>query len=322
MTRFSVYKLSPVLKIFALALLGVILIGSLHSDLLLSYTHTVTRNATWKLSLTNSGRCAGPKLKIGFAKTHKTASSTIQNIFLRHGLAHAAEFLLGAKNNYLGRLPKHFSVETLNNVDVDILPWHAKLSGSSGYDISTLHSRWNYSAIRYLLGPDTVFVTVLRDPITQFESMYTYMKIFKGEVPLSTWINNTLLKATKVEDIKKVMNTRIGGTNWGFNQQLWDLGIKNEVVVGDFETLEATIEKLDKEFDLVMISERMDESMVLLADALCIPLRNVSTLKNNVRKADKIVALTDHDKEVLARFQRPDQQLYNHFNMKLDAKIR
>ena len=78
------------------------------------------------------------------------------------------------------------------------------------------------------------------------------------------------------------MNTRIGGTNWGFNQQLWDLGIKNEVVVGDFETLEATIEKLDKEFDLVMISERMDESMVLLADALCIPLRNVSTLKNNV----------------------------------------
>ena len=95
----------------------------------------------------------------------------------------------GKKNNYLGRLPKHFSVEDLDNVDT--LPWHAKLSATAGYDISTLHSRWNHTAIRYLLGPNTVFVTVLRDPVTQFESMYTYMKIFKGEVPISTWINST-----------------------------------------------------------------------------------------------------------------------------------
>ena len=95
----------------------------------------------------------------------------------------------GAKNNYLGRLPKHFSIEALN--DVDSLPWHARLSATSGYDISTLHSRWNHTAIRCLLGPDAVFVTVLRDPITQFESMYTYMKIFKGEVPISAWINST-----------------------------------------------------------------------------------------------------------------------------------
>ena len=117
------------------------------------------------------------------------------------------------------------------------------------------------------------------------------------------------------------MSSRIGGTSWGLNQQLWDLGIDNKVV-GDFETLEAIIEKLDQDFDLVMISERMDESMVLLAEALCLPLRNVSTLKNNVRKANKIVALTHHDKEVLARFQRPDQELYNHFNKQLDVKIR
>lgn len=122
--------------------------------------------------------------------------------------------------------------------------------------------------------------------------------------------------------MKKVMSSRIGGTNWGLNQQLWDLGIENKVVIGDIETLRETIKKLDQDFDLVMISERMDESMVLLADALCLPLMNVSTLKNNVRKANKIVALTDLDKEVLARFQRPDQELYNHFNKQLDVKIR
>ena len=36
------------------------------------------------------------------------------------------------------------------------------------------------------------------------------------------------------------------------------------------------------------ISERMDESMVLLADALCVPLEEVTSLKNNARRKDKV----------------------------------
>ena len=63
----------------------------------------------------------------------------------------------------------------------------------------------------------------------------------------------------------------------------------------------------DEHFDLVMISERMDESMVLVADALCVPLEDVTSLKNNARKKDKVPQMTDEDKEVIARFQRPDQ---------------
>ena len=64
---------------------------------------------------------------------------------------------------------------------------------------------------------------------------------------------------------------------------------------------------VDQHFDLVMLSERMDESMVLMADALCLPLEEVTSLKNNVRKKDKIQQMTDDEKSVIARFQRPDQ---------------
>ena len=64
---------------------------------------------------------------------------------------------------------------------------------------------------------------------------------------------------------------------------------------------------MDEHFDLVMISERMDESLVLMADALCVPLEDVMSLKNNARKKDKIPKMTDDDKTVIARFQRPDQ---------------
>ena len=58
---------------------------------------------------------------------------------------------------------------------------------------------------------------------------------------------------------------------------------------------------------MVMISERMDESMVLVADALCMPLEDVTSLKNNARKKDKVPKMTDDETEVVARFQRPDQ---------------
>ena len=64
---------------------------------------------------------------------------------------------------------------------------------------------------------------------------------------------------------------------------------------------------MDEHFDLVLISERMDESMVLVADTLCLTLEDVTSLKNNARKKDKIPKMTDDDKAVIARFQRPDQ---------------
>ena len=56
-----------------------------------------------------------------------------------------------------------------------------------------------------------------------------------------------------------------------------------------------------------MISERMDESMVLMADALCLPLEEVVSLKNNARKKDKVLKMTDDDRAVIERFQTPDQ---------------
>ena len=39
------------------------------------------------------------------------------------------------------------------------------------------------------------------------------------------------------------------------------------------------------------ISERMDESMVLMADVLCVPLEEVTSLKNNARRKDKVMSL-------------------------------
>ena len=59
----------------------------------------------------------------------------------------------------------------------------------------------------------------------------------------------------------------------GRNQQLWDLGLLD---VSKPAMVKARVEALDRAFHLVMVAERFDESLVLLADLLCWPLANLT----------------------------------------------
>ncbi len=47
---------------------------------------------------------------------------------------------------------------------------------------------------------------------------------------------------------------------------------------------------MDFAFDLVMLAERMDESLVLLADLLCLPLHRVAMpIRSNARRSPEQV---------------------------------
>lgn len=76
----------------------------------------------------------------------------------------------------------------------------------------------------------------------------------------------------------------------GLNQQLYDLGVP-AVKLFDIKVAYEMASKLLKNFDLVMIAEQFDESMVLLANLMCWPLEAVASFKNNVFRADKKVFL-------------------------------
>ena len=64
--------------------------------------------------------CKAPVDKVGFMKTHKTASSTIQNILLRFGMNSGWNFVFPTRLYHLGdpKLTKPFSREWIKNV-----PW-------------------------------------------------------------------------------------------------------------------------------------------------------------------------------------------------------
>ena len=88
---------------------------------------------------------------------------------------------------------------------------------------------------------------------------------------------------------KKLAQERIG-MHLGFNQQLWDLGMSTRELA-DSQSVQKKIEDIDRDFLLVMIAERLPESLVLLADLLCLPLYVMTSLKVNARKESKKVVL-------------------------------
>ena len=52
----------------------------------------------------------------------------------------------------------------------------------------------------------------------------------------------------------------------------------------NIEEVKVKVLQVDSDFDFVMISERFEESLILLAELLCWPLEYVTGLKHNVRK--------------------------------------
>ena len=45
------------------------------------------------------------------------------------------------------------------------------------YDIMALHTRYNRKQMEQVMGPNTRFITILRDPVDMFESAYVYYRL-------------------------------------------------------------------------------------------------------------------------------------------------
>jgi len=240
-------------------------------------------------SLAN-GKCK-PETKIAFAKTHKTGSSSLQNIFFR----------FGDQNNLNFAIPERSWMfpfkEPFNHTMVTKLPW-ARL----GFDIFTFHSVWSYPEVKKVL-PSAVYITLLRDPVDCYESNYVYMGLqnaFKMDVN----------KFAQIKAAAKVPRRRTAII--GKNQQLWDLGLPG-IAMEDDKVVETKIQELDKQFDFVLIAEFFDESLVILTKMLCWELEEVRYLKLNARKESKVSNITASARATLQEWLAADYRLYDHF---------
>lgn len=241
-----------------------------------------------------------------FLKTHKTGSSTITNILSRYG----------DRNNLIFVLPK----ENQNRLG---WPWslqldHVTLYSNSTYNILSSHSRYNRAVLEKLMPNDTVYVTILRDPVTQFESTFSYMGfghllgLANDSDPLTTFFENpkeTLINYMLTQDLR-IHSDRLKLIR---NGMFFDLGLEPK----DFEDdakINQTIKKLDGEFHLVMLMEQFDESLVLLKRLLCWETNDILSFQLNERKQkQKRTHFTDDLVRKIRSWSKADVQLYNYF---------
>ncbi|CAB3378646.1 Hypothetical predicted protein [Cloeon dipterum] len=238
-----------------------------------------------------------PQTKVGFLKMHKCASSTVQNILFRYGEAHDLNFVLPSKNNYLGKeVP-------FNRTQIADVPW-----SGIGYDIFAVHTVWNFAEVQALLGPAATFISIVRDPVDLFESLYTYARwdqLFK--MSLYRFARAVSLNTTRSQDFLTV-----GAGYSGHNQMLHDFGLpeKDSYSVAKVRKKIADIEQ---EFDLVMVAEDLDASLVLLSETLCWPLEAMVALPVNVRFPQYKQPLDEQTRALLRDWLWADQMLYQHF---------
>ncbi|KAL3836444.1 hypothetical protein ACJMK2_021876 [Sinanodonta woodiana] len=250
---------------------------------------------------------------VAFLKVHKAASSTAQNIFLRFGWARNLTFVLSSTKRKYVYSNVISSTESLTKSN--ILP---KPNGKH-FDILCNHVIYNKSAFEYFLPNDTIYIGIVREPYEQYKSTLNYFhpgyiyRNITGECAASSYIRDPL----KYEP-QSIF------TSWTNNRQSLDFGFPLHLF-SKFNTSEVKLilEKLSSEFRLVMISEQMEESIVLMRRYLHWSMKDVVFLEQNVasiKLENRLVR--PHDRYFYRKWAKLDYALYEFFLRRLRAQIR
>ena len=172
------------------------------------------------------------------------------------------------------------------------------------------HIVYDKELFRNIMPKSTVYVSSLRNPPDQLKSMFHYFDLasflqLKSEDPVSEFLRNI---------------------NSHSDEQNWPRGIrirnKNAVSLGVENTSETDMDKALEDFQMMLLTEYMDESLVLLGRKMCWDISDILYLSANVRSYS--YKRTSIDPKLL-RFHQiwspVDYELYDRYNKSLWDKL-
>ena len=188
-----------------------------------------------------------------------------------------------------------------------------------GYDVSLAHFIFNKPAIAEIMKKDAFYFTILREPVTHYESTFNYFIRLPSRLKLPT-TNQTYLEyfVEDFERAKKILahTNKIEAVNLARNGMMFDLGLPMK----DFDNedkIKDHIKRLDEELDFVMIAEYLEESLVLLRRKLCWDLEDIVFLPMNARPEAIKTKITETLARNIRRWNNADVALYSHFKTAL-----
>jgi len=167
--------------------------------------------------------------------------------------------------------------------------------------------------MHHLFPKDTsMYITILRDPVDQFESVFNYME-FIGEVfglgkdPKKS-IKSFLRNGIKFKNITASRSSVLAR-----NPMMFDFGLDYQFYQ-NLTAVKEYIAFLEKEFDSVKITEYFEESMVLMKCLLCWKFEDFFHIESNARVDKERAEMSHNLKENIKRWNKADMLLYEHFN--------
>lgn len=246
-----------------------------------------------------------------YLKTHKTGSSSIQNCFFRYAYQH--DLIVAVKLE-----PQNSSFTR----DMVMDPGFFRTTLNQSYAMLLQHTIFNEKEVKAILPRDTVYITVIRSPVAQFESLYDFFLRGNPVCHVNESFSDFSDQVTREQrNHALVRESDCRFHTFGRNQNAFDLGMRPS----DFDSEEAVdrfISFVGQRFDLVMITEKMDESTILMKHLLCWTTRDVVFLHLNQRiEKQAKQSLSEEQKTAILSINNVDARLYQHFSAKLEQAI-
>ncbi|XP_065583526.1 galactose-3-O-sulfotransferase 2-like [Artemia franciscana] len=155
--------------------------------------------------------------------------------------------------------------------------------------------------------------TILRNPVDAFESLFHYIDMakFYNVSSLPEFIK-------KLNSSDPIRSDRLYGL--GRNQLSFNLGLPVKHF-DNMDMIKKNSKEIEKRFDLVMIFEYFEESLIFLKNLLEIPLINVMSTKSNARHQESKHILTVGEKDILSKWLKADIYLYQLFRRKFEESM-
>jgi len=244
---------------------------------------------------------AGPSLNVAFLKTHKTGSSTMSNIMLRFADVHNLTVGLPLEGKWeLGGYPAYIDQQLID-------PRLTK------YNVLGHHFRYNRGKLNEFMYPDTKYITIIRSPVDNVESVFGF---FQDQDPFEQWmggINTTLRLGEFYADPTKYYNTN---TDWYFrskNHMFFDIGYDVSRDQDDAYVSQA-ISEMDENFTLILLTDFFDESLIMMKHLLCWSWDDIVYIKFKMRTDDSKAEVNPELAAKIKAWNNADFKLYDHFN--------
>ncbi|KAL0970127.1 hypothetical protein UPYG_G00237520 [Umbra pygmaea] len=234
-----------------------------------------------------------------FLKTHKTASTTMQNLLFRFAERNNLTVALPVQAcGHQFCYPRSFSTHLVHPHTVPP-------------NMITNHMRFNRAEMQRLMPNDTIYVTILREPGSMFESLFSYYNQYCQSFKR---VPNGSLEAF-LDEPWRYYRPDENDSMYARNTLTFDLGgdkDRSEVELVAYSR--AFVAETERVFSLVMIAEYFDESLVLLRHLLSWDLEDMLYVKLNMRMSGSKHSLSPGLPAKIRAWNALDARLYDHFN--------